>query len=312
MSRILIIDPLTLLGREALALLHRDQSGISAISYLHTAEDDEHQIAELGGEPALVPPLESADDMAGFDGVLVASDDETPRVAHVADFLESSQSAPVVIMGSRSRIHELTVPATGPAPTWPSVHVHAAHPALVALQWTVDCLRHLAEPRNATVAAVDPVSVRGSNAVEGLARQAANRLQGAHVEETIGGHVLAFTAVATDNDDLNRDAAALMPDVSVSATRIVAGFFHGHVAHIGLVFGDEVAEHDVLDSLRDDERFADPDLTISLDAATDSDRLTLSLPRLSADGRTLAITAMADGLRVGGALTALQILRSMI
>lgn len=311
MHKILIVDPMTLLGREALSLLQRDRLGTPAVSFVHTAVDDEHDIVELAGEPALVPPLTDTDQLAGFDAVLVASDTETPRGSHVVRFLGEHPSAPVVVMGHRSTLHEHTVPANGAASQWPSVHLHVAHPALVALRWMVDCLGHL-DPRNATVAAVDPVSVRGTEAIEGLARQAAKRLQGAHVEETIEGRVLAFTAIATDDDDLNRDAAALMPDLSVSATRIVAGFFHGHQAHIGLVFDHEVAEHDVLDALREDERFADPDLPISLDAATDSDQVLLSLPRLSTDGRTMAVSAMADGLRVGGALTALQILRSII
>jgi aspartate-semialdehyde dehydrogenase len=311
MHKILIVDPTTLLGREALALLQREPLETGAVSFVHTAGDDEHEIVELAGQPALVPPLTDPDQLAGFDAVLVASDTETARGSHVARFLEEHPSAPVVVMGHRSTLHEHTVPAAGAATNWPLTHVHVVHPALVALWSLASCLSQF-EPSNATIAAIDPVSVRGTEAVERLARQAAKRLQGALVEETIEGRVLAFTAVATDDDDLNRDAAALMPDLSVSATRIVAGFFHGHQSHIGMVFDHEATEHDVLDALRADERFADPDLPISLDAATDSDQVLLSLPRLAADGRTMAVSAMADGLRVGGALTALQILRSLI
>ncbi len=311
MPKILIVDPLTLLGREALALFHRDPTGGWSISYVHTSVNDEHQIAELGGEPALVPALGASSELTGFDAVLVASDAEEPRSSHVAEFLKDNPSAPTVVMGAWSKLHELTSPAAGAAADQPSAHLHVAHPALVALQNLVDCLRHLA-PTSATVAAVDPVSVLGTNAVEQLARQAAQRLQGVTIDETIEGLVMAFTAVATNDDDLNRDAASLMPDLSVSATKTTAGRFHGHVAHIGLSFADEVAEHDVLDALRDDERFADPDLPVNLDATLDSDLLAVSLPRVSADGRTLAITAMADGLRIGGAFTALQILRSLV
>jgi len=36
------------------------------------------------------------------------------------------------------------------------------------------------------------------------------------------------------------------------------------------------------------------------------------MPRLSNDGRLLAVTAMVDGLRVGGAATALEVLRSLL
>lgn len=310
MPKILIVDPLTLLGREALALLSREQLG-DTFSYVHTADDDEHQITELGGEPALVPPLDETGDLDGFDAVLVASDCETPRGARVMSFLADHPSAPVIVMGARSRLHELTTPAIGAAVGWPSPHLHVAHPALVALCSVVDCLRHL-EPGSATVAAVDPVSVRGTEAVEQLARQASHRLQGADAVETIGGHVLAFSSIAVDDDDLNRDAAVLLPDLSVSATRAAAGCFHGHQAHIGLVFEQSADENDVLRTLREDERFAGPDLPVRLDETTNHDVVLLSLPRLSRDGRTMAITAMADGLRIGGALTALQILRSLV
>ena len=57
---------------------------------------------------------------------------------------------------------------------------------------------------------------------------------------------------------------------------------------------------------------SEPDLPLSLDACVESGLVALSMPRLSRDGRLLAVTAMVDGLRVGGAATALQILRSLL
>ena len=50
----------------------------------------------------------------------------------------------------------------------------------------------------------------------------------------------------------------------------------------------------------------------ALDATIDTDQVALTPPALSSDRRMLATTAMVDGLRIGGALTALEILRSMI
>jgi hypothetical protein len=310
MRNLLIVDPLTLLGREALAVIASDPAAAGSIGYLHTAEDEEHQITELGGTPALVPPVTDGADLAGYETVLIASDAETSRSGFVVDFIEDHPDLPTVVMGPRSRLHERTIPATGAAERWTSRHVHVAHPALVSLCAVVDSLHHL-EPVGATVAAVEPVSVRGTDAVERLARQAAQRLQGSEVGETIGGQVLAFTSVATDDEDLNRDATLLLPDLSVSVTRTESGCFHGHLSHLGLFFPDPVSETEVLDALRNDERFAGLDFPVGLDATIDSDLVTIGLPRLAADGRTLALTAMVDGLRVGGALTALEILRSL-
>lgn len=203
------------------------------------------------------------------------------------------------------------VPVAAPPEDPTERHLRVAHPALVALYQLTSCLRHL-QPESATVAAVDPVSVGGRDRVEQLARQAAKRLQGALVEELIDDQVLAFTAVAGHDDDLNRDAALLLPNLSVAATRTYAGRFHGHMAHIGIVFAQPESEHEVYEAIRDDGHFAEPTLPVLLDASTDTDHIALSLPRLSGDERVLAVTAMVDGLRIGGALTGLEILRTML
>jgi len=311
MPKILIVDPLTLLGREVLHLLPSDVALSGPLSFRHTDDDDEHQVADIAGEPILVPPFEDPAELADTDAILVASDTTTRRGEMVAEFVETHDTTPVVSMGRNSRLDDLTIPATGPATKWNNLHLRVAHPALVMLTTILDSLRDM-NPERATVAAVEPVSVRGREEVERLARQAAKRLKGADAEELIGDHVRAFNTIAADADNLNRDAALLLPEISVAATRTLSGCFHGHEAHLGFFFAQPVSENEVFEAFRDDERLADPDLPVALDACTGTDLIALSVPRFSGDGRTLAITAMADGLRVGGALTALQILRSIL
>lgn len=311
MPKIQIIDPLTLLGREALQLLGDDPLLAADLAYHHTADDDEHQIAELAGEPALVPPIDDADDLAGADAVLIASGAATVRLGHVSRFCADHPDTPIVVMGRLPGDWEGLQPAAGAVPGRAATHLRVAHPALVALWTLADALDHL-EPVQAVVAALDPVSSGGSDDVERLARQAAQRLQGATVDELIGDRVRAFNLVAVDDDDLNRDAALLLPNLEVAASRLATGCFHGHVAHLGISFRAGIEERDVLDALREDERIADPDLPLSLDACVESGLIALSMPRLSRDGRLLVVTAMVDGLRVGGAATSLQILRSLL
>ena len=311
MPKIRIIDPLTLLGREVLELLADDAFLAGDLAYHHTADDSEHQIAELGGAAALVPPLEDADDLEGADAVLVASDTPTSRLRHVSRFAESHPEVPIVVMGRLPGDWGELPPAAGGGSDQPAAHLRIAHPALVALAKVVGALERLA-PTQAMVAALEPVSVGGTEDVERLARQAAQRLQGAEVEELIGDHVLAFTLVTADDEDLNRDAALLFPGLEVAATLTSTGCFHGHVAQLAISFEDAVEEHEVLEALRDDERFAEPDQAIRLEACTGSGLVALSMPRLSNDGRLLAVTAMVDGLRVGGAATALEVLRSLL
>ena len=311
MPKMQIIDPLTLLGREALALLPGDPFLAGDLSYHHTADDDEHQIAELGGEPALVPPIDDASDLEGADAVLVASDTPTARLLHVSRFTESHPDIPIVVLGRLPGDWDQLPPAAGADPDHREAHVRVAHPALVAL-WTVAGAIERLAPTQAAVAALEPVSAGGTADVERLARQAAQRLQGAAVEELIGDRVLAFNLVAADDEDLNRDAALLFPALEVAATRMSTGCFHGHAAQLAIVFEDAVEEHEIMEALREDERISEPDLPLSLDACVESGMVALSMPRLSNDGRVLAVTAMVDGLQVGGAATALQILRGLL
>jgi aspartate-semialdehyde dehydrogenase len=51
---------------------------------------------------------------------------------------------------------------------------------------------------------------------------------------------------------------------------------------------------------------------LSLDSVPDRENVVIAPPSLSPDGTQLALTMMADGLRVGGALTAVEILEQLI
>jgi len=310
-QKLLIIDPLTLLGREILQTIEREPALSGEIGYLHTTADEEHQIAELGGKPALVPPLTGANDLAGCSAVLVASESEGPRLEHLVSFIESDAATPIVVAGRPGSMRDLTVPVAEPAASPSDYHVRVAHPALVATSILAGALRDL-EPVSATVAAVDPVSSMGGKAIESLARQAAQRLSGGQVEELIDDHLLAFNLIAVEDDDLNEDASVVLPGMDMSVTRSLAGRFHAHVAHIGLGFQHPVEDPDLRDALLADPRVLICDTPFTADSVTDSDNVTVYSPRLSRNRRQLAVTAMVDGIRIGGAITALEILRSIL
>jgi hypothetical protein len=311
MTKILIIDPLTLIGRETLELLAADPILAADVGYLHTGMDDEHQIAELAGEPALVPPLDDLNQLSDAGAIVVTSEVTTPRLERIPELASSRPDIPIVIAGRLPGIWDQFAPAAGVGLDPMPRQVRLAHPALVILWTLVGALRYL-DPISAVMASLEPVSAGGADDIERLARQAAQRLQGAVVEERIADEILAFTLVAADDEDLNRDAASLLPSLETAVTRTATGCFHGHAALIGIGFSSQVEEHEVLEALRDDERLGEPDLPLRLDACAGTDVIALSVPRLSPGGRLLSITAMVDGLRVGGARTALDILRSMI
>jgi len=308
--RLLLLDPLTLAGREFLNsgdLL--DRLGLD-IEFRHTAVEEEHQITESGGEPGLVPPLDSADDLEGYDVIVVASDSRGSRHDHLLEFVERNPDVPIVDLARLPALFEYTIPSVGAA-VETSRHLRVAHPALVATSRLLEVLAHLGALRG-ILAIVDPVSIYGREAIELLARQTTSRLQGEPVTELIYGHVRSFNVVAVDAFDLQEEAAQVMPNVPLAVTRSLSGVFHGHLAHLGLVFSDQVDPDDVRDALSQTEGIEISDVPVSLDAVADRDFAVITPPVMSPDGRQLALTIMVDGLRIGGALTAIDILESLV
>jgi aspartate-semialdehyde dehydrogenase len=136
-------------------------------------------------------------------------------------------------------------------------------------------------------------------------------MQGGVPEHAIDGHVLAFNQVAVDADALTDEAADLIPEIRLAVTRTLAGNFHGHVAHLTIELAEPVDDPEIREVFD-----AAPDLVVaeppvSLAVVADRDHILLAPPQLSPDRRIVAVTAMMDGLKVGGAMTAIDILRAM-
>lgn len=309
-SKILVLDPLTLIGREFLRYDERLAAIVGDLEFRHTALDEEHQVAEFGSGPALVPPLTDPEEFAGFDAIVVASDGVSSRHDHLLAFLDDQPGAAIVDLSRLALLDGRTQPSIGGEPT-EARQLRVAHPALVAAAAVIEVLAPFGR-LHGSLAAVDPVSAYGREGVELLARQAGHRIQGAPVDERIDGHVLAFNLVAVDSDELQREAGLLLPDTPLAVTRCLSGFFHGHVAHLGVGLSQKVETRDVEEALSQAETIAVEDLPLSLDSVTDTDQVVATAPIVSSDGRQVAITLMADGMRIGGALTAIDVLESLI
>jgi len=309
-TKLLVLDPLTLIGREFLNSGDvLDHMGLE-LDFRHTDVDPEHQIAELLGGPALVPPLESIEDFDGQDVILVASDNLGSRHDLLIEFLERSPDTAVIDMARLAGLVDRTTPSIG-RDVSEARHLRVAHPALVIASRLAEVLSHLGDLRG-TLAVVDPVSAFGRDAVELLANQSRERLTGSAVQDMIYGHIRAFNVIATDAADLQEEAAIVLPKVPLAVTHSLSGVFHGHLVHIGLSFSDSLDHDDVRDALSQAEGIEISDLPVSLDATADRDHAIITPPSISPDGRQLALTAMADGLRVGGALTAINILETLV
>jgi hypothetical protein len=309
-TKILVLDPLTLAGKELLNFDQRLADIGAELDFRHTGIDDESQVAEIGAGPAMVPPLDAPEDLMGADVILVASDGESSRHDHLLTFLDDNPDQAIVDLTRLGFLDSRTQPSVG-AQLSESRQLRVAHPAIAATAVVVEAVAHLGRC-NGSLAAVDPVSTFGQEAIELLANQAGQRMVGASVDDRIQGHILAFNLVAVDSDLLQSEAALLLPETQLAVTQSLSGSFHGHLAFLGLSFNKPVEPRDIDEALSLAPGIKAADFPLGLDSIPNTDQVVVAPPAVSPDGTQLALTLMIDGFRIGGALTALDILEALV
>jgi len=309
-TKILVLDPLTLAGKELLNFDQRLADIGAELDFRHTGIDDESQVAEIGAGPAMVPPLDAPEDLMGADVIVVASDGESSRHDHLLTFLDDNPDQAIVDLTRLGFLDSRTQPSVG-AQLSESRQLRVAHPAIAATAVVVEAVAHLGRC-NGSLAAVDPVSTFGQEAIELLANQAGQRMVGASVDDRIQGHILAFNLVAVDSDLLQSEAALLLPETQLAVTQSLSGSFHGHLAFLGLSFNSPVGPRDIDEALSLAPGIEVAAFPLGLDSIPDTNHVMVAPPAVSPDQTQLALTLMIDGLRVGGALTALDILEALV
>jgi len=312
MPALTLIDSGSLIGRELLLMLSRLPGPSWEPRFFHTADDDEHQIVKFGDASALAPPLTSASDLEGSSAVVTLGDWDSDRLDHLEDFLDAAPETVLVDAGRIERLWDRTAPlhrAPGdrPSPPWCRV----AHPGVTVVATAVQPLEGLA-PLSVAAAVVEPASSFGQAGVDGLARQVTERMSGKEVSVSVAGEVLAFNTVALPAGPLVEELAHVLGGLSASIARCVSGCFHGHQVHIGITFSEPVDGSDVLAAWQAEPRLAVMEDQLRLNEVMDGDVVLLGPPQVSPDGLVVTTTAMADGLRIGGALTTLEILQALL
>lgn len=309
MFRLALIDPLTLLGRETSAVLS-EKSEIET-TYFHTGDEDEHQIAQVAGHAALVPPLDAETALEECDAVLLTSEIEGDRLDVLDRVLESRPDLPFLDAAPFDRYRHLTTVGLDRDAFSNGNRLHIAHPGLVVTSLIVNALAQY-EPRQATIALTDPISVFGTHAIELLARQAAQRLQGEEVTERVGNQILAFNMAAHAATRMEADAVRLFPNLSVATTFTLAGCFHGHVTHLGISLDQPATAEEVVQACERTGAILTLPFPLNLDSVNDQNGVLMATPSVSDDGHTVLFQTMVDGNRVGGALTAAEILSGLL
>ena len=309
--KIALIDPLSLRGRQAVELLPHFVGLGERFLYFNTSPDEDHEVANIGGSPALVHPLDVEGELKECGAVLVASDRTTEKTDGLVKYLREHPDVDIVDMSRVDELRALGVPADAPDPAAGSPsRLRVPHPSLIA---AVNVLRPLDDlgPVRLVVNAIEPASELGADAVSTLARQATARLSGQPPGERIEDEILAFSCVSLPSGELLEDARLLLPDLQVTATLSIAGWFHGHLTTLGITFDRSIAEHELRDRWSSHPRLTMVGDPLRLDTVTDRQTVFMATPQLSSDHRTVAVTTMVDGLVLGGALTALELLRGL-
>lgn len=307
---ICLLEPLSLVGRELLQLMEERELQPQRIVSFHLGDDEEHQVAEIGGEPAVVPPLDSPDQVPDGLPIVIAAPPEATRRGVLADLLAERAEQPVLDVARTGLVEDPLLAGAPPGKLWPPRAAVASPGATVVAQLAAPLAELGLEALTAVVEV--PASASGREAVEALARQAAARLQGLPAEEDGGGAALAFDIAMAADAATAEEVARLLPGIESAVSDVYTGIFHGWVVHLSLRFESRVHADRILGRWEASGTVQQDGENLRLSGVVESDRIHIGPVRLSGAGRQVVVTAAADGLRVGGAATALEILPALI
>ena len=310
-----VLDPTSLLGAEVVAALWQAFPAAHR-RFFHTTGVEEHLIAEVRGEPALVPPLGDADELDGSDIVVATA---TPSDAAAIRLVAWLRANPAVVL------IDCTQPGLAPTESEPVLTApspgmserrwfHLADPAMWAPGRVLQALAPLA-PREVHVTILLPASDFGQQGVQELAKQGAARLSGQPTPRSEAlPWVLAFDAApaaAARRDALQNQLRTLFPDLTVHLAAIQVGVFFGHSAVLSVRTDARVDVASASSLIRQipGARLARRNERPQPSGAVDSAEIVCSDVRC--DDRWVELWLVSDGIRVGGAQVVVDIVSAV-
>lgn len=307
MSRIAMIDPMTLLGRETLSELGERNYHFDDLALYHSSDVEEHQVTAAGGSAMLVSRLQAPEDLEGAEVIILSSDRDTEGLEVLDRVIEERQDLLFIDASGISRYEHLGQAIAGGRALPSSRRLRLADPALVMAMHLLEAFDGFGL-RSLSLASVQPVSAMGEGGIEILARQAARRLQGENLDEN--EEILAFNIKTVDPGRMKLDSRELFPGVEVTISVVMGGCFHGHLLHFGLGLEERVDIGEVETALRSSDRLRRVEFPMNLSQVPDREQILVGEPSLSEDGKNLLIQAMADGSRIGGAMILADLIES--
>ena len=310
-----ILDPTSLLGRELTDDVARAFPEFRRLLF-HTDAEPEHQIADVGGEAALVPPLLELDELEG-SAVVVLTAPPPPEVArHLVAWMRSRPSIALLDCTQPGIAPGETASVMDGAPSERRVlpWFHLVDPSLAAPARWLRALLPLA-PERFFATLLAPVSGFGAAAVDELAAQATARLSGGATRHPVHlPAVLAFDLAPAGSERVaavEAQLAELFPAVERELHLIDVGVFHGNLATVLLRCANDASLERARALLR-----ATPGVRLarrgeSLTTSGGAGGEHVICGELRVHGPWVSAWLFTDGLRVGGAHAVLGVLRSL-
>lgn len=307
---ICLLEPLSLLGRELLQLMEERGPRPERVLEFHLGRDDDQQVAEILGEPALVQPLTAGEQVPEEAPLVIAGPVSEERRPVLRALLAQRPTQPVLDLAGTGLVRGPVLTGPPEAPIQPP-QVVLASPGAAAVAGLVRPLREFGVRSISAVVEV-PASARGREAVESLARRAAARLQGLPPEEAPGtDSAPAFDLVPNGEGRTAADLRQLLPGVEIAAFEVRVGMFHGWTVHLGLRLAEPVHPERLGELWKTTGNIVLDGPEFRLSGTVESDRIHVGPLAVSEAGGQVAVTAAVDGLRLAAA-AALEILPVLV
>jgi Semialdehyde dehydrogenase, dimerisation domain len=310
-----ILDPTTIFGRDLLKALAR-RYPTSALQLFHTGARGEHLVADVGGEPRLVLPLNDPGELGEGSAVVVTAPIGPPTSLALLAWLAAHPDVALIDLAQPGLTGEVAATVLDRLPSGPTASrwYHLPDPAVIGPARMLQALAALG-PDTASVVVTRPVSIFGEDAVHELAVQAAARLSGAKPPRAGAlAAPIAFDLAAVDENarfELSRQLGVIVPGVDLVLLALDAGVFHGHTAAVTVHCTQRCHEAEVRSLLR-----AAPGLTLARRSARLHIGDVTTLDGVMCGGvqvhdRTVAAWLVLDGLRTGAAEVAVDLLAAI-
>lgn len=295
-----VLDPTSLVGRELAEHLAEHAPELRQ-AFFHTGSAEEHLIAEVAGQAALVAPLGDLDELSGSSVVVATRQPPPSMVASLVAWLRANPAVALVDLTQRGLLPDESVVVFDRPPATGDRWLRPLDPSLVGAAFFLRAVASLG-PEELHATTVRPVSAYGQEGVEDLAAQGIARLSGQQPPRpTALPSVLAFDlapAADTSRHELERQLRGAFPGVTVRLRPVEAGVFHGHLTTLGARFRQVPRAEAVRALLREDPvmRLSRRNEVPHPSDAVGSFQVTCA--DLTVDPPWVFATLIADGLRL--------------